>query len=285
MSLSDHGSGPRPQRLRAQLYDLLEVGERYPVGARRLGVAITALVLLNVIAVVLDSVPKIDPTLAAFIRKFELTSLAIFGFEYALRLYAIVESDRFRAPVLGRLRWAVTPLALVDLVAIIPGVVGLSGLFDLRVLRMARLLRLLRILKLGRYSVAIQTLARVVKKTSGEIVVFAFIAVLLTIVCGTLMYQLESESQPEQFSSIPASMWWAMTTLTTVGYGDVVPVTPWGRFLASLIAFLGIGIFALPAGVLGGAFVEELRSRQHPTSGPSCPHCGRPLADETDTAT
>ncbi|MBK6688484.1 MAG: ion transporter [Deltaproteobacteria bacterium] len=232
------------------------------MGARRLGLAITVLVLLNVIAVVLDSVPKIDPTLAALIRQFELMSLAVFGLEYALRLYAIVESARFRAPILGRLRWAMTPLALVDLVAIIPGVVGLSGLFDLRVLRMARLLRLLRILKLGRYSVAIQTLARVLKKTSGEIVVFAFIAVLLTIVCGTLMYQLESEAQPEQFSSIPASMWWAMTTLTTVGYGDVVPTTPWGRLLASLIAFLGIGIFALPAGVLGGAFVEELRSRR-----------------------
>jgi voltage-gated potassium channel len=162
----------------------------------------------------------------------------------------------------------------VDLLAILPTLLMWGGV-DLRVLRVLRLTRMLRLAKLGRYSKAVQTLGQVVRLKREELILSLVLMLFMLVVASSLMFMVESQQQPEAFSSIPATMWWTVMTLTTVGYGDVFPITTAGKLLASGIAVLGIGLFALPAGLVASAFVE-LRGRQQPHAS-TCPHCGKTL--------
>ena len=149
---------------------------------------------------------------------------------------------------------------------------------DLRVLRMFRLFRIMRIMriaKLARYSESLQMLLRVVKSRREHLISAVFILLILLVVAASLMYYAEHDAQPKVFSSIPAAMWWAAATLTTVGYGDAYPVTAIGKVMAAIIAMLGIGMFALPTGILGAAFLEDLDSRK---KNQRCPHCGKEIA-------
>jgi voltage-gated potassium channel len=144
---------------------------------------------------------------------------------------------------------------------------------DLRFLRAMRMLRVFRVLKLGRYSRAIQLIGRVLASRKEELVVTSSIVLLLLVIGSSLLYHIEHDAQPDAFASIPAAMWRGIATLSTVGYGDVYPVTALGRFVGAFVAILGIGLFALPAGILGSAFVQELGARA--TAEGACPHCGR----------
>jgi voltage-gated potassium channel len=161
---------------------------------------------------------------------------------------------------------------LIDLMAILPFYLPFLLPADLIFLRSARLMRLMRVLKLGRYSDAIQVFFRVVRLKKEQLVVAGFGVGILLIFASSLMYYFEHEAQPSVFGSIPHAMWWAIITLTTVGYGDVYPVTDMGRFLAAVIALLGIGMFALPAGILSAGFVEYGEMKKAPRG--RCPHCG-----------
>ena len=165
-----------------------------------------------------------------------------------------------------------TPIALLDLLAILPfygQLLGLRGL-DLRVLRTVRLLA--RTARLTRLSSGFNTLMRVIRAKRSELSTVIVVLLVLLLLASSLVYFAEHEAQPDVFSSIPETMWWSIITLTTVGYGDMYPVTFAGRILAGLMAVLGIGLFALPAGILGSGFVDELdRNRV-------CPQCGRHLS-------
>jgi voltage-gated potassium channel len=140
-------------------------------------------------------------------------------------------------------------------------------------LRVLRLLRIVRVAKLGRYSESIQVLGRVFAAKKEQLLSTLFILLMLLVISSCLMYDAERQAQPDRFSSIPAAMWWAVTTLTTVGYGDVCPVTPGGKVIASVIAILGIGMFALPTAILGSGFLEEIA----PKKPAKCPHCGNEI--------
>ena len=131
--------------------------------------------------------------------------------------------------------------------------------------------------RLGRYFTGIQTLGRVTRSKSGELATVVLLLGLLLLLASSLMFYAETQAQPEQFSSIPAAMWWAIVTLTTVGYGDVFPITAFGRAVAGVIAILGIGLFALPAGILGSGFLEEIQNRAYAPR--LCPHCGEEIQD------
>lgn len=237
---------------------------------------IVALILLNILAMVLESVQRIDDLMAWWFLAFEHFSVAIFSVEYALRIWSCVEEPPYRRPILGRLRFAVTPLALVDLSAVLPFYLPFiqADLRVMRMFRMVRIMRVMRIAKLGRYSQSLQMLLRVVRSRWEHLLSSILILLMLAVVSASLMFYAEHEAQPKAFSSIPAAMWWAVATLTTIGYGDVYPVTVIGKFMASIIAVLGIGMFALPTGILGSGFMEELdkdkKTRQ-------CPHCGKDL--------
>ncbi|MAE63994.1 MAG: potassium channel protein, partial [Phycisphaeraceae bacterium] len=159
------------------------------------------------------------------------------------------------------------------LAAILPFYLPTTAM-DARSLRAVRLVRVLRILKLARYSDALRTFGRVFVAQKEPLGLTVFLLMLLLVMSASFMYYAEREAQPEVFSSIPATMWWAVATLSTVGYGDTFPVTEWGRVLGSIIAFLGIGMFALPTGILGAGFIEEYQGRRESKT---CPHCGKQI--------
>lgn len=233
---------------------------------------IMTLIFFNVLAVILQTVEDYEKAYGAYFIAFELMSLAIFSLEYLLRLWACTASEAYQHPIKGRLKFALEPMNLIDLFAILPSLFG----FQARQARALRLIRIFRVLKLGRYYQSLQTLGTVVQNKKEELLVTLFVVTMLLLFASSFIYHFEHEAQEEKFSSIPAAMWWGVATLTTVGYGDVYPITPAGRFFAAVIAVLGVGVFALPAGILASGFAEELeRRRAGPPAPQPCPHCGK----------
>jgi len=262
--------------VRKRTREILAHTKAADVPARVFDLFIVGLILLNVAAMIVESVERIRSLVPAWFTAFEYFSVAVFSVEYVLRIWSCVEDPQYRRPVVGRLRFAATPLIIVDLLAVLPFYLPFVSV-DLRVLRMFRLLRIMRIMriaKLARYSDSLQMVLRVLKTRKDQLLGAVFILSILLVVSASVMYYAEHQAQPQVFSSIPAAMWWAATTLTTVGYGDAYPITPLGKVMAAIIAVLGIGTFALPCGILGAGFVEELdggRKNQR------CPHCGKEL--------
>jgi len=256
--------------MRKRVHEILGIAKPGDTASKVFDVFILALIALNVVALILSSVQDIQRFSPRFFLIFETFSVAVFTVEYGLRLWSCIEAQRFRSPVSGRLRFALTPLALIDLLAILPFYLPFTGL-DLRFLRAVRMMRIFRVAKVGRYSQSIRLLKAVADARKEQLICTMFILLILLVMASSMMYFAENPSQPEAFSSIPTSMWWAVMTLTTVGYGDVSPVTALGKVMASIIAVLGIGMFALPTGILGAGFVEELERNKGPKT---CPHCG-----------
>lgn len=278
---------PHPSR-RRQVYEFFHRPPRHGWGAA-LHAVLLGLIALNILALVLETVPGIRGRFSGLFLAFETLSVTLFTVEYVLRLWSCTASPAYTHAVRGRLRFALQPLLLADLLSILPFYFPFLGV-DARFLRAARLLRFLRAAKLGRYSQALQLLGRVLSSRKEELLTVVSLALGLLLAASALLYLAEHRAQPDKFSSIPAAMWWGVTTLTTVGYGDVVPVTPLGKLLASTVAVLGIGLFAMPAGLLGAAFVEQVQRGRRPPARSVCPHCGREietgraLVDATETA-
>ncbi len=220
-----------------------------------------ALIVANVIMVILESIQWIYLPNELFFNTFEMISLAIFTVEYILRLWTCTEKPQYQMAIQGRVNYAKTPMAIIDLLAIIPFYLPFLIPIDLRFLRILRLFRLIRLFKLGRYSYALNLLKRSFTKEKEILIISFFILIILLIMASSLMYYVEYEAQPDTFSSIPTTMWWAIATLTTVGYGDIYPITPLGKFIGAFIAILGIGMFAIPTGVLATAFIEEIQNK------------------------
>ena len=265
---------PRPSRrrvpLKERLYRILEQPEPSDRLARVWNLAIVGAIAISTLAVVAETVDGIDRRFHVILRAIEVSSLGIFAVEYLLRLWVITCSPSYAHPVLGRLRFALTPLALIDLLAIAPALV--AARVDLRILRVARLARVLRVLKLARHSRGMALVVKVVRRQREELLIAAGLFAILLVVTSSLMYFAEHDAQPRAFSSIPAAMWWAVITMTTVGYGDVYPVTVLGRILAGVTALLGIAAFALPTSILGAGFLAELEGAKQ-----KCPRCGAEL--------
>jgi voltage-gated potassium channel len=264
--------------LKTRISGILEPGDD---DSRYFDPFIIGLILLNVAAVVLATVDWLYLRYASFFNAFEIFSVAVFTVEYILRVWSCTAKPEFKDPVRGRLRFMITPLALIDLLVVLP--FYLPIVFpDLRFMRALRLFRLFRVLKLARYSSSLQTFADVLKLKKEELLLMLFAIMILLIISSGLMYNVEHEAQPDNFSSIPEAMWWGIVTLGTVGYGDIYPVTPWGKFIGSMVVILGIGLFALPAGILASGLAEVLakRKEEQEMAGMVCPHCGRCIDEE-----
>ncbi|MCL5942955.1 MAG: ion transporter [Actinobacteria bacterium] len=266
------------KRLRQRMWDLLEVtyqrDDHSPV-IDWYDTSLAVLIILNVLAVVLASIESLGEAYAPYFYAFEVFSVAVFTIEYVLKLWVCTVDDRYSRPIVGRVKYALTPMVLIDLAAFLPFYAWFLPL-DMRFLRILRLFRLLRVLKLGRYSKSMWLVMRVLKRKGSDLAVAVIVLLVMLVLASSLMYEVEHAAQPEAFSSIPAAMWWGVATFTTVGYGDVYPVTPLGKILGSVIAILGIGIFALPAGILAAGFSEE-RERLNAAQESVCPHCGEAL--------
>ena len=160
------------------------------------------------------------------------------------------------------------------MIAILPFYLPFLIPFDLRIVRILRLFRLLRIFKLGRYSKSLNAITSVLKSTKSELAITGFVAFILLVLSSTIMYYFENEVQPEKFASIGHSFWWAVATLTTVGYGDVFPITTMGKVMSGIIALIGIGFIALPTGIISSAFIERVQKEKKEQKLCTCPNCG-----------
>ncbi len=262
-----------------RVYEILEPARAGDSASRFTDIALTVLILLGSAVAVLATVQGIASRYVSWLWALEALLVLVFTFEYVLRVWSGTSDRRYQHPLWGRLKWASSPMGLVDLMAILPWYVFL--LFpDIATAALTLLFRLLRLFKLIRYSEALQTLGMAVRRKREELAVVLFAVLVLILIVSSLMYMVESGAQPEVFSSIPAAMWWGVVTLTTVGYGDIYPVTVAGKLLAGVMALLGIGFIALPAGILASGFAEEVRKRhgEHQV----CPHCGKDLTKLPD---
>jgi voltage-gated potassium channel len=216
-------------------------------------------VIVSVLAVILESVHSIHYMLNMEFLILDAIAVSIFTLEYTLRLYCCVEEPGYKKAVAGRLKLAKSTSSIIDLLAIAPFFleVFLHHLIDLRFMRVFRLLRLL---KLTRYTGATQSLMKVIAREWPVMAASAFIMLLLVVMTASLGYLFEHEAQPEKFENIPQSIYWAVITLASVGYGDISPVTPAGRAMTIVLALIGIGIFAIPAALLSSAFSDQLKS-------------------------
>jgi voltage-gated potassium channel len=237
-----------------------------------------SIITLNVAAVVVQTVPGARAVFGHWFFRFEMFSIAVFSAEYVLRVWSCTVSPHYRHPVTGRLRFMASPLAIIDLVAILPSDLRFLGL-DLRFVRSVRLFRILRVLKLGRYVKSLRLIWSVIVEKRSELIMTLALSALLVVLSSSLMYTLEHDGQPEKFSSIPRTMWWAVATLATIGYGDMYPQTALGQFFGAVISLFGIGMFALPTAILGSGFLEAFQKQRGRVE--TCPHCGKPLTQRT----
>lgn len=258
--------------LRRRVYEVLDPEHHDGMLSRAANYVIYTLIFLTVVAIVLESVPSISHRCSTVFWRFEVATVVVFSVEYVLRLWTCVESPRYAPPLLGRIRYVFSPLAVIDLLAVLPFYLPFITA-NMLFLRSFRFLRLFRVAKLGRYSSGFRVLAKVLSAKRAELVVSMSVIFILTIISAIGMYYAEHEAQPQVFPDIPSSMFWAIEALTNVGHPD--PVTPIGRCMASLICVLGLAMLALPTGVLGAGFVEEFQSRNRYSV--RCPHCGKDI--------
>lgn len=241
--------------MRTRIYHILERAQPGDVLSRLFDQFIVALILLNLAAFIVGTVEPLYLQYQTFFDGFEFASLAIFTVEYAARLWACGVNPAYKG-VGGAIRFARRPLMVIDLLAILPGLLPFIGV-DLRILRSFRVIRLLRVLKLARYSRSLQMLGRVLRNKRDDLITAFGLIFLMILLAATALYYAERGAQPDLFGSIPHAMWWAVATLTTVGYGDVYPITPIGKVCGAVVALLGITLFAVPTGILASAFQDE----------------------------
>lgn len=251
--------------MKRRLHEILYSLNSHDKAARNFRIAMAMLIVSNSLAVMLDTVDSIHLEYASALSIFEWVSVGIFTIEFAVRLWVADLIPQYQKTY-GRLRYLFSPMAIIDLLAILPSLLDLAGL-DLRILRV---LRLLRLLKLTRYANALDTLVQALRSRFEEIIVSALFMLLLMLLSSSLIYYAEHDAQPDVYTSIPAAWWWSVSTLATIGYGDIYPITVAGKITAALTAIFGIGLFALPGGIIASALIESSKK-----STKICPHCGR----------
>ena len=244
--------------MRRYFYNLLEQSHSSPL-ARLVNLLLMLLIMSNVVAVIIASDREIYLEMQAFFDNFELFSIAVFSIEYLVRVWTCVEDTRYQSAVIGRVKYLVSPMAIVDLIAVLPFYLGIIFNIDARILRV---LRLFRIFKLSRHFSAMSVLLTVIRTELPTLVSAIFIMLVLVVLASAGMFLVERDVQPQTFGTIPRAMWWATITLTTVGYGDVIPVTAAGKVLGIFITILGVGMAALPAGIIASGFNREVHRRR-----------------------
>ncbi|HLF46218.1 MAG TPA: ion transporter [Chitinophagaceae bacterium] len=235
--------------------------------------SIITLIILNVIAVMLETVKSLHDQYETFFHYFDLFSVIIFTIEYVLRVWSCNHDPKYKHSIKGRIRYMLTWGAIIDLLAFLPYYLQAIVGFDLRMLRILRLLRFLRLFRLTAYMKSAKKVSNIFKSRKNELILSLVLALFLIIIASSILYFAEHNEIDSKFTSIPATVWWAVVTLTTTGYGDMIPETEIGKFLTGVIMLAGVAFFALPAGIITAGFLEEFRSEKK-TKKQKCPHCG-----------
>lgn len=240
---------------------------------------ILLLIVVNLVSIMLASIESLSQNYGNLFRIIEVFSILVFTTEYCLRLYS---SDYKKNSPHGqsRLRYAFSFMALVDLLAILPFYIPVSMLPDLRFLRALRMFRAFRVFRMLKFSRSLNLIWTVLRNEKRNLLITTFAMLIMLILSAFLMYEAEHDTQPEVFASIFHSLWWAVATLTTVGYGDVFPVTILGKIISSIVALLGIALVALPSGIIASGFMTELAKEKEPSSNINfCPYCGGDISN------
>jgi len=262
------------KKLRAAIYGLIRDGDDRNRAAALFDGVIITLIVINVVLVILDTFEGLPDGVYALFRNVEVISVFIFTVEYLMRLWTAPLKHAELRPLRAAVKHALSFMAIVDLLAILPFYLPFIFPIDLRVLRMVRLLRLLRLLKMNRYTTALSSIANVFRRKAAQLISSMFVVALLMVMSSVLMYTVENPEQPEVFRNAFSGLWWAVATFTTVGYGDIYPVTAAGRIISAVIALLGIGLVAVPTGIISAGFVEQM---EHQKTVDICPHCGEKI--------
>ena len=265
--------------VRRRIYTILNEGDAGTRGTAVFKYFMILVILANIFAVILGTVPDIRADYDELLLHISRLAFGVFFIEYILRLWVCPENPKYQeGGIVARVRYLASPLAVIDLIVLIPFIAPPLVLKDIDPLQMSRIFQLFSLMKLIRYSNSIQIFTRVFNAKKRQLSMLLFLVFFILIVSSTLMYFAEHSAQPHKFSSIPATLWWGVETLTTVGYGDMVPVTTGGKMIASVVALLGIGLIALPAGILASGFYEEFAETQKgekkKEKNVRCPHCG-----------
>lgn len=245
---------------------------------------ITTLILLSVASVFVGTLDLSADT-RRFLLAFEGFASVVFTVEYVIRIWVAPEQHPGKSALSVRCHYVISGMAVIDLLAILPFWLPMVLPGSMLGMRAFRLVRLLRIFKLNRYFDAIAMIGYVVREKRRELVGSIIFVMLLMLVSSLFIYAAEHDAQPESFRNAFSGLWWAVATLTTVGYGDIYPITPIGRFLGAVIALLGIGMVAIPTSILSSGFLEYVTSKERQGGGKSdgherkkiCPHCGKEI--------
>ena len=276
------------RKIKQTVFEVIQPAESGRIASKIFDLIILLFILLSVSSVFITTfdLPK---KMQSVLLRIELISVFVFTGEYLLRIWTADLLYPGKGFLGSRIKYIFSPLAVIDLLAILPFYLPMFLPMTLVGIRAVRLVRLLRIFKMNRYFDALNSIVDVFKRKSREIVSSLFFVLILLVVASLLIYYAEHDAQPQQFRNAFSGLWWAVATLTTVGYGDIYPVTPLGRFLGAVIAILGIGMVAVPTSILSAGFMEVLerdkkKHEENPSSSESadegkkyCPYCGKKL--------
>lgn len=260
--------------------EIIEASENGDKLSKVFDIFIMLLIILNVIMVIVDTF-NIPPIMQIISKNIEIVSVIIFTVEYILRVWTADLLYRDKPAVLARIKYIFSFMAIIDLLAILPFYLPMIISIDLRVLRTLRIIRLFRIFKINRYTTALNTIGQVFRSKASQLISSMSIVFMLMLISSVIMYNIEHEAQPEQFKNVFQAMWWAVATLTTVGYGDIYPITIIGKILSAVIAVLGIGLVAVPTGIITSGFSEIVTNEKNRKLDEKvyCPYCGHKIDD------
>lgn len=264
--------------MKEKIFKIISTDDEGYLPSKVFDIVIMILIIESVVSVVIATFSNIPFSIRRITFYIEIVSIMIFTVEYLLRIWTADLLYPKETAAKARIKYIFSFMALVDLIAILPFYIPFITKIDLRLLRLIRLIRMIRIFKLNRYTTSLSVISNVLLRKKEQLVSSVFVVFILMLISSILMYYFEHDAQPQVFKNAFSGLWWAIATLTTVGYGDIYPVTAMGKIISALIALLGIGLVAVPTGIISAGFSEELEERKESDKKYKyCPHCGEKL--------